>query len=150
MSYEVDTVEVAPVPYAHIKRRGRLNQIGEFAMAVLDTVWATVREAGLVTNHNVFTYRAVGGDQFDMEFGVQVAEGSELPPGDVSIGITPSGRALHTLHVGTYDKLGEAFDAVYAYAAHESIDVGTPGWEVYGDWTDDASRLETDVYVMLA
>jgi hypothetical protein len=92
----------------------------------------------------------VGGDQFDMEFGVQVAEGSELPPGDVSIGITPSGRALHTLHVGTYDKLGEAFDAVYAYAAHESIDVGTPGWEVYGDWTDDASRLETDVYVMLA
>ncbi len=149
MTYEVDVVDVSSVPFAHIKRRGRQNQIGEFAMALLDTVWATVRQAGLQTGHNVFTYRAAGNGLLDMEFGVQVGAGATLPEGEVVIGSTPSGRTLHTLHLGSYDKLGEAWDAIYAEAARQGVSRNGVGWEVYGDWTDDLTKLETDVFILI-
>jgi len=150
MSYEIDLVDVRGAPFAHVTRRGRLDQIGQLVMPALDVVWAAVRSASVPTGHNVIVYRGVGGDEFDMEMGVQILGDAPLPPGEVTIGATPAGRAAHTLHTGSYDGLPAAFDAVHAWAASEGLQFRDAAWEVYGDWTDDVTKLETDVYVLLA
>jgi effector-binding domain-containing protein len=131
-------------------RRGKLSQIGELAMPAIDLVWAAVRNAGASTGHNVFVYRPTDTEEFEMEMGVQLACDARLPPGEVAVGETPAGRAVHALHRGPYDKLNEAFDAIREWAEREGVTLGTAGWEVYGDWTDDPEKLETDVYLLLA
>jgi effector-binding domain-containing protein len=117
----------------------------------MDLVWSAVRAAGLRTGHNVFVYRATETDEYEMEMGVQILDDGELPPGgEVAMGETPSGSAAHTLHIGPYDGLPEAFAAIHAWAARENVRTHHVGWEVYGDWAEDASKLETDVYYLLA
>jgi effector-binding domain-containing protein len=149
MTYEIDTVEVQPVAIARVVRRGRLDQIGEVVMPAFDLVWSTLHGTGARTGHNVIVYNGTGSDAFDMEVGVQVTGAIELPPGEVALGQTPGGRAVHTLHVGPYDRLRGAFDALHQYAAREHLALGTAAWEVYGDWNDDPAKLTTDVYILL-
>jgi effector-binding domain-containing protein len=150
VSYEIEIVDVRAVPFAHVKRRGRLDQIGELAMPALDLVWAAVRSASARTGHNVFVYNGTGTDEFDMEMGVQIFSDSPLPPGEIVIGATPAGRAVHTVHVGPYDMLPEASEAMHDWAASEGLELGRGGWEVYGDWAEDPAQLVTDVYLLLA
>ncbi len=110
MTYEIDVVEVAPVAIARVVRRGRLDQIGEIVMPGLDLVWSMLPGTGARTGHNVIVYNGTdGSDVFEMEVGVEVAGAIELPPGEVAIGHTPRGRALHTQHRGSYDGLPQAF-----------------------------------------
>jgi AraC family transcriptional regulator len=150
VSYDIEVVHTQATPFARVGRRGRLNQIGELAMPALDVVWPAVRAAGLETGHNLIVYREASGDEFEMEIGVQVAAGSSLPSGEVVIRETPSGRAAHALHRGPYDQLPVVYDAIRAWApSHDAVLSGT-AWEVYGDWSEDASNLETDVYILLA
>jgi effector-binding domain-containing protein len=149
MTYEIDVVEIEPVSFARVVRRGTLAQIGELAMPAMDLVWPMLREAGAPTSHNAMVYRQAGGDEFDMEIGVQLTGDANLPPGEVSVGETPSGRAAHTRHLGPYDGLPAAYDAIRAWSAQEGVPLGAVGWEVYGDWADDPAKLETDVYFLL-
>ena len=81
---------------------------------------------------------------------VQLHSDTPLPPGEVEVGSTPSGRAAHTIHIGPYDTLPAAFDAIRDWAAREDVRLGDTGWEVYGDWTEDPNQLVTDVYYLLA
>ena len=151
MTYEIDVVEVAPVAIARVVRRGRLDQIGEIVMPGLDLVWSMLPGTGARTGHNVIVYNGTdGSDVFEMEVGVEVAGAIELPPGEVAIGHTPRGRALHTQHRGSYDGLPQAFAALHAHAEQNGLSMGTAAWEVYGDWSDDPQQLVTDAYILLA
>jgi effector-binding domain-containing protein len=85
-----------------------------------------------------------------MDIGVQVAPGTTLEHATVTLGETPSGRAAHTLHRGPYDGLPGAYDAIHAWAQSVGATLSGTAWEIYSDWTDDQSKLETDVYCLLA
>ena len=84
----------------------------------------------------------------DIDFGVQVTRsfGGE---GEVVCTETPAGEAATTTHVGGYDKLGGAHDAIHAWAAANGRDFAGYSWEIYGDWNDDPSQLETEVVYLL-
>lgn len=60
-----------------------------------------------------------------------------------------SGRAAHTTHVGPYSGIPAATDALNAWCAQQRLPLAGVGWEVYGDWNDDASKLVTDIYFRL-
>jgi effector-binding domain-containing protein len=64
--------------------------------------------------------------------------------------LTPSGEAATTLHVGPYDRLGEAHAAIDRWRAEHGREYAGVSWETYGDWNDDPTQLTTRVSYLLA
>jgi hypothetical protein len=72
----------------------------------------------------------------------------------------PAGRVATALHIGPNQRLGETHAAIHAWAvANKASFAGKPfagkssfgeSWEIYGDWTDDAAKLETRVEYLLS
>jgi effector-binding domain-containing protein len=119
----------------------------------LDLVWAFLRsQPGLRTDgHNIFLYHhpACPDDPMNVDFGVEVTR-SFSPSGEVYETTTPPGEAAVAVHRGGYDQLRGAHQAVRQWAkSHDRIFAGT-SWEIYGDWSDDPSKLETVVAYLLA
>ena len=85
----------------------------------------------------------------DAHFGVQVTRSFERA-GEVFSTETPAGKVATTLHIGPYERLGETHAAIHAWAAAKQISFAGKSWEIYGDWTDDASKLETRVEYLLS
>jgi effector-binding domain-containing protein len=84
----------------------------------------------------------------DVAFGVGTIEPFERI-GAVEPLSLPLGEVVTTTHWGSYAKLGAAHDAVAAWCrVHGRRRAGT-SWEVYGDWTEDETRLRTDVFYLL-
>jgi len=85
----------------------------------------------------------------DIDFGVQVTR-SFPNEGEVFSIETPSGKVATATHVGPYERLGETHGAIHAWAAANKITFAGKSWEIYGDWSDDPSKLETRVEYLLA
>ena len=83
----------------------------------------------------------------DVDFGVQVAQAFE-PQGNVRCVETPAGEVARTVHVGPYDRLPDAHDAVHAWCAAHRRTIGQASWETYGDWHEPA-KLETTITYLL-
>ena len=84
-----------------------------------------------------------------VDFGVQVAQAFE-PQGNVRCIETPAGEVAQTVHVGPYERLPDAHNAVHGFGmlAHRRT-IGQASWEIYGDWTDDPAKLETTITYLL-
>jgi effector-binding domain-containing protein len=54
-----------------------------------------------------------------------------------------------TAHLGPYDRLHEAHEAILQWCSDHGHAMAGPAWEVYGHWNDDPSQLCTDVYYLL-
>jgi effector-binding domain-containing protein len=117
----------------------------------LDKVWSYLRANGAKTEHNVVAYhdydRATGVMTIDV--GVQV---DAALPGDGTIRpvTTPGGLVATTVHLGPYDKLGDASSKLHEFCKTHDHPIAGPTWEQYGDWTDDPSKLRTDVFALVA
>jgi [ribosomal protein S5]-alanine N-acetyltransferase len=92
------------------------------------------------TGKNVATYRPVDG-RARVQVGTLVDEVFE-GVGDVACTCTPAGFAISTLHVGPYSGLVQTH---HDLGAHRD-DLNLINWEIYGDWNDDPSKLETRVF----
>jgi effector-binding domain-containing protein len=149
IEYIIDIVDAAPSPLA--VARGSATSWEEFRSAwkpMLDGVWAFLRQDDLrADGHNVMVYRN-DPPRLDFEVGVQVTRSFE-PVGAVIPSALPAGRAAHAVHRGDYADLGGAHDSVLRWCrAHDEVTTGVR-WEVYGDWDDDPSKVQTDVYWLL-
>jgi effector-binding domain-containing protein len=124
---------------------------------LLDDVWSHLRSRSDVRpGHSIVLYR---GDPsqgpIDVEIGVQVDEplpvsAANGPGSEVRASELPGGRAARIVHVGPYDQLARTYDTLAKWARDEGHTLSGPSWEVYGDWTDDTSKLETEIYFRLA
>lgn len=52
-------------------------------------------------------------------------------------------------HVGPYSTLKQSYDAMHAELARRNLDFYFPFLEIYGHWTPDESKLETDILFSL-
>lgn len=88
----------------------------------------------------------VGGDRMEATAGMPVATTIE-PTDDVEADVLPGGEVAVTLHVGSYEDVPAAYDAVHAWVAEHGTPAGAP-WEVYlndpGEHPDPAT-WETEV-----
>ena len=84
----------------------------------------------------------------DVDFGVQVTRPIERS-GEAYSTATPAGKVA-TLHIGPYEKLSETPDAIPAWAKANQATFDGKSWEVYGDWTDDMTKLETRIEYLLS
>ena len=72
------------------------------------------------------------------------------PVGEVQPVDLPVGEVAVTTHWGDYSRLGAAHSAVIEWCRSQGHRLSGTRWEVYGHWTDDPSKLRTDVYYLLA
>ncbi|MDT3443071.1 MULTISPECIES: GyrI-like domain-containing protein [unclassified Pseudofrankia] len=149
-------VDVQVVPgrrLAVVRRRVEIGSVGTAWGPALDKVWAFLRaRPGLRTDgHNVFPYHHPTGTDaaMEVEFGVEVIRvfhaAGEVVPAD-----TPAGEVATAVHRGGYDRLRRTHDAIHAWRARTGRTFAGISWEVYGDWSDDPSRLETTVFYLLS
>ena len=152
MDYEVVTRTVSAQPLAAVRRCVVTGDIGRTWKSALDLVWEFLRRhEGLRTDgHNCFLYHhdAKREGAMDMDFGVQVIRPFK-DEGEVIYTETPAGEVAMTTHIGSYAGLGAAHNAVHSWRAATGRAFGVCSWEVYGDWTDDEAKLETQVVYLL-
>lgn len=152
MSYEIQIVEAAPTVLASVQKRVAWRQLPVEIPRLLDQVWAFLRADGAPVRpagHNVCVYRRADAEGCELEAGVQVS-GPFADAGAVRCSSTPSGRAVSTVHMGDYAKLGAATDALLAHCRAHGLVATGPGWEVYGDWSEDPAEQRTDVFFAIA
>lgn len=153
MSYEVVTRIVDAQPLAAVRRRVRIGDVGRAWKPALDLVWEFLRrhEGLRVGGHNCFLYHhaASGETAMDVDFGVQIIRPFE-DDGEVVYTETPAGEVVMTTHVGSYAGLGAAHNALDSWHAATGRVFGAYSWEIYGDWTDDETKLETQVIYLLS
>ena len=153
MTYQVVTRSVRAQTLAAVRRRAFIRDIGRVWKPALDLVWEFLRRhEGLRTDgHNCFLYHhpARREDAMDIDFGVQVIREFENE-GEIICTDTPAGEVAMTTHIGGYDKLAAAHDAIHSWREATGRAFGGYSWEIYGDWTDDTTKLETQVVYLLS
>jgi effector-binding domain-containing protein len=81
----------------------------------------------------------------EVDIGVQVDRFDGVSDAGVHEVELPATTVAHAVHTGPYDRLGETHTAVLAFCEQHGHTPSGLSWEIYGDWTDDVSALETDV-----
>jgi effector-binding domain-containing protein len=152
MTYDVVVETVQPELIAAVRATVLVGEVGRAWKPALDQVWAFLHaNPELECGHNLFLYHhpTRAGEPMEVDFGVQVARRFESA-GNVQCVETPAGEVARTVHVGPYDQLGAAHEAVHTSCAAHSRTIGAASWETYGDWTDDPALLETTISYVLA
>ncbi|MBV8365323.1 MAG: GyrI-like domain-containing protein [Candidatus Eremiobacteraeota bacterium] len=153
MRIDVITQVVRPRKLAAVRRQVAIGAVGLAWESALDQVWKFLdSEPGLRTDgHNIFLYHhpARRGDPMDVDFGVEVVR-SFIPSGEVYETSTPAGEVAIARYRGSYDQLPAVHDAVHEWARSRERTFAGSSWEIYGDWSNDPSNLETTVVYLLA
>jgi effector-binding domain-containing protein len=151
-STKVTVQTASPRKLAAVRRSVKIGSVSTVWRPALDQVWAFLRaHPGLRTDgHNVFVYHhpASRDAPMDVDFGVEVIRTFERER-DVVPAETPAGEVAMAVHVGGYDQLRQTHDAIHAWRAQAGRSFAGTSWEVYGDWSDDPSKLETTVCYLL-
>jgi len=153
MNYPVVTKTVSAQTIAAVRRRVRIGEVARAWKLALDLVWEFLcQQEGLRTDgHNCFLYHHLAHGEAEMvvDFGVQVIR--PFPDaGEVVCTETPAGEVAMTTHIGSYGKLVAAHEAINSWRAATGRVFGACSWEIYGDWTDDEAKLETQVFYLLS
>jgi effector-binding domain-containing protein len=152
VSTQVSVRTVASRKIAAVRRHVAIGGIGTAWRPALDQVWGFLRtQPGLRTDgHNVFLYHhpAQRDLPMDVDFGVEVTRTFESA-GEVYATETPAGMAAVALHVGPYERMKETHDAIHAWREANNRTFAGKSWEIYGDWSDDPSKLETTILYLL-
>jgi effector-binding domain-containing protein len=149
---QVSVEVVKPRILAAVRRQVQIGAVASAWGPALDQVWSFLRsQPGLRTDgHNIFLYQhpARRGDPMEVDFGVEVAR-SFTPSGEVRETSTPAGEAAMAVHKGDYGQLHRTHDAIHQWARSHGRAFAGRSWEIYGDWSDDSSKVETTVVYLL-
>ncbi len=152
MEEAVKIERLRPRLLAAVRRTAAPREIPNVFRGALDLVWAFLgKHPGLRTDgHNVFLYHHVDRPEARMpiDFGVEVTRRFE-PEGEVQCVETPAGEASVLVHRGPYSGLAQAHAALRGWCAANARAIGGYSLEIYGDWSDDPSKLETTIQYLL-
>jgi len=150
-NYQVSLEHSGPRTIAAVRARLPVQRVKAVFRDYLDQVYAAGLTGAIkLDGQNVFIYQRVPGeaDSADVAFGV----GTTAPfvgVGNVQPVEVPTGEVAMTTHWGDYSRLGAAHDAVVQWCRNHARRLSGTSWEVYGHWTDDPTKLRTDVYYLL-
>ena len=144
-----DLVNVAPLLLALASEELPRSQIPVRIRALFDVVYAWRRDAPVrQAGHNYALYDRCTPQSLRVRVGFPVSgrfADTELVK---CVELAP-GRAAHAVHVGSYAHLQRTYAVLHAWCAQRALPVSDESWEVYGDPTEDPSRLETGLFLRL-
>lgn len=134
MSYNIDRVDLAPTPVLYIQSRVDRNAVAETLGQSLPAVYGHVMASGLAMAGPPFVRYTDQSPAFiTLEAGIPLVETPPAPPADSGIeaGELPGGPAASTIHVGPYDTIPAAHEALDRWMADNDALPGGHPWEVY-------------------
>ena len=145
MDYEVREVVTEGTPTAVIKMAVGPDRYATAVPAACGRVWESHRSEPFV---NAGRHMAVYAANVLKEVGVEVGATFE-PRGDVVPSSLPGGRVATTTHIGPYQDLGKAHEAVQRWCRDHGRSPVKCCWEIYGHERGDGSAPRTDVFYWL-
>jgi len=147
---EVQVAHVGSIPLAVVRRQVRAAELARVVPEGCGVVWSFVRARQLRAGRHVAVY---WDGAIRLEVGVEMIDA--LPDeGDVVQSATPAGPAASVVHLGPYNQLGVAHQAIRDWCSVHNRQLAGPSWEIYGHWQDDwnadPSQIRTDVFYQLA
>ena len=116
MRYEVQVMQVGPQPIAVVRRRAKSEQLATVVPKSCGDVWNFIRSAHIERpGRNIAVYLDCNEGEINIEVGVEVTH-QFTGDGEVVCSATPAGTVATTVHVGPYDRLGDAHSAIRAGA----------------------------------
>ena len=143
-SYEIELRQVPRRDLAVVKFHAKLGELG----GKLDQAFAAVSKhlthAGIAfQGPAVAHYVPISKDSFDVAAGF-VVPSPISGDGEVMPAELPACDAAATMHVGSYDRLADAYAAIQRWMAENGKHPENSMWEEY--WSDDPTPPRTDVY----
>ena len=156
MPYDVRVAEVAAQPIAVVDGRARQADFPKVIRPMFDRFYQNVGSIDVGKRGlNIIVYRnspdvnlLVSEQGVPLEIGVQVPapfSGNDV----IRCSSTPGGRVATVVHMGPYQELRSAYDALGKWRADNQEKWAGPFWEVYGHWSDDPAQVRTDVFYLL-
>jgi len=133
----------------HVRLHGFFGDVTDFDYAatgvpLLNALWDEVAQAKLAhkgVNHWAYPAADKVFVKIELEAGVS---GSRLEPYEIAFG-----RYARHRHVGPYNLLGKAHEAMHGEIARQGLKMIRPAVEIYGHWQEDETKLKTDVLIPL-
>ena len=128
---DVKIVELQEQPTAVIREQVAMTALPEFFGRAFAAVSAALEAQGVQPAGPPFAlYRGMPTETVDVEAGFPVS--TTIPAANgVQAGIMPACRAVQAMHVGSYDTLGTAYDAVKQRMREEGLEASEDMWEYY-------------------
>lgn len=146
MNYTIDVVEAEASQIAAVRAQWERSTLPSVIVSSVDQVYAFLAALPeLARGCNVVIYDR----PWSILAGVEVT-GAFEGDGNVTRSATPQGRAARTLHRGPYAEMGRANEAIQAWCREHNQKPTGITWEVYGDWSEDESKLTTEVFYQLS
>jgi effector-binding domain-containing protein len=150
MDYDVRLEQHDSRPLAVVHRRASVQELPKVVPDACGTVWNVVRAQKVPgAGRHVALY---WDGAINLEVGVEL-DAPFAGHGEVVGSATPAGPVATAVHLGPYQRLGEAHQAIRKWCADHGHTLAGPNWEIYGHWLDewnnDPSKIRTDVFYLL-
>jgi effector-binding domain-containing protein len=133
MPYTVEFKDLPERPAAVVRFTAHVSEMGDHLGRAFGAVMQHIESTGAGIAGPPFAYFEQLGDQrFDVRAGFSV-QAAVAGAGEVVAFALPGGTVATTLHVGSYERLSDAYEAIEreAKAAGWEIDTDGPSWEEY-------------------
>jgi effector-binding domain-containing protein len=152
-TYLIEPRNLAEQPVAVCRATLPVADIGPWLAQVLATVAQALAVAGAGPRGMPFArYHARDDGTFDIEAGFPASRAID-PAGEVTAATLPAGPAAHTVHVGPYDEMQPAYEALEAWIRERGGKPDGDPWEVYlsdPGAEPDPSSWRTEVFAPFA
>lgn len=148
MTYEIESVQQPRQPYVAVRATVRLDAIGEAMGPLRGRLFGWLGSHGIEAAGAPWTrYLDVGVTEVELEVAAPVRE-TMTAEGPVIAGVVPGGSVVRTLHVGPYERLPEAYEAVNAWMAEHHVQPAGAMWEVHLDGPEVAPDRSRTIVVL--
>lgn len=131
MEYKIELKELKPQPMLSIRTSCRVAEIGPVLAEILPEVYYYLDKRGVRPAGPPFTrYHSFDGTMCEIEAGMPVIK-PQPGEGRVVAGELPGGAVVSTIHVGPYEGLPSAHDALDAWIRNNGKKSRGPQWESY-------------------
>jgi effector-binding domain-containing protein len=145
MDYVIDIVDRQEQRVAVVRGTADAGRLPEFLGRAFGAVAGFAQRARLPLVGAPFgRYTPRGEGAFDVEAGFPIG-GPATSSGDVQVTSLPGGSAAHTIYVGPYEGIADAYEATAAYVRQQGyVENGVP-WESYLD-DPDVKEPRTEIF----
>lgn len=146
MEPEIRTVPIEYAVFGHSLRHDPAKSFGEEIMALLGRVWPVIKGNGIPNDGiNRVVYDKDADGACVVFAGVVVGDGAAA--GGLERKTVRLTRYAYWKHVGPYHLIRKTGEAMTKALEARGVKTGWPMVEVYGHWTQDESKLETETFV---
>jgi effector-binding domain-containing protein len=148
--YQVHVQQFDSIPLAVIRRQAAKSELARLVPECCGRVWNALQEQQTTGGRHVAVY---WDGVMNVDVGAEL-QGPFSDRGEVVRSATPAGLVAWATHVGPYNQLIAAHDAVRQWCKAHNHKLAGPSWEIYGhwqsEWDKDPSKIRTDVFWLVA